>query len=62
MGKSLGNVWNVQDALEDFPAECLRIYYLQSLYRSPLPWGDDALPTRLVAFAGYTKREKLQRQ
>jgi cysteinyl-tRNA synthetase len=47
MGKSLGNVWNVQNALEDFPAESLRLYYLQSLYRSPLPWGPDALPDAL---------------
>ncbi len=58
MGKSLGNVWNVQNALEDFPAECLRIYYLQSLYRSPLPWGDDALPDALGSLCRlYEARE-----
>ena len=28
MGKSLGNVWNVQNALNEFPAEALRLYYL----------------------------------
>lgn len=43
MGKSLGNVINVQDALAEFPAQALRLYYLQSHYRSPLPWNDDAL-------------------
>ena len=47
MGKSLGNVWNVQNALKEFPAECLRLYYLQSLYRSSLPWHDEALPEAL---------------
>ncbi len=44
MGKSLGNVWNVQNALKEFPAEAIRLYYLGALYRSPLPWGEDALP------------------
>jgi len=58
MGKSLGNVWNVQNALNDFPAECLRLYYLQSLYRSPLPWGDDALPNALGSLCRlYEARE-----
>ena len=58
MGKSLGNVWNVQNALEDFPAECLRIYYLQSLYRSPLPWGEEALPDALGSLCRlYEARE-----
>jgi cysteinyl-tRNA synthetase len=47
MGKSLGNVINVVDALETFPAEVLRLYYLQALYRSPLPWDADALPAAL---------------
>ena len=58
MGKSLGNVFNVEDALARFPAEALRIYYLQSLYRSPLPWGDDALPDALGMLARlYEARE-----
>jgi cysteinyl-tRNA synthetase len=47
MGKSLGNVIDVADALREFPAECLRLYYLQSLYRSPLPWSGEALPDAL---------------
>ena len=37
MGKSLGNVVNIHDALREFPAEALRLYYLQAHYRSPLP-------------------------
>ena len=47
MGKSLGNVSNVRDALREFPAEALRLYYLQNHYRSPLPWGEEALPDAL---------------
>ncbi len=47
MGKSLGNVINIQVALSKFPAEALRLYYLQNQYRSPLPWSEEALPAAL---------------
>jgi len=58
MGKSLGNVINVGDALEDFPAEALRLYYLQNHYRSPLPWSDTALVEALAMLARlYEARE-----
>jgi cysteinyl-tRNA synthetase len=58
MGKSLGNVINVRDALHDFPAEAIRLYYLQNQYRSPLPWGDEALPEALGMLARlYEARE-----
>ena len=58
MGKSLGNAFNVQGALEQFPAEALRIYYLQNKYRSPLPWSIDALPEALANLSRlYDARE-----
>ncbi|MCO4746452.1 MAG: cysteine--tRNA ligase [Proteobacteria bacterium] len=38
MGKSLGNVHLIRDLLAEYPHEALRLYYLQSHYRSPLPW------------------------
>jgi len=58
MGKSLGNVINVQDALAAFPAQALRLYYLQNHYRSPLPWGPDALPDALAMVSRlYEARE-----
>jgi cysteinyl-tRNA synthetase len=58
MGKSLGNVINVHEALERFPAEALLLYYLQNHYRSPLPWGEDALPDALGMLARlYEARE-----
>jgi len=58
MGKSLGNVINVREALADFPAETLRLYYLQNHYRSPLPWNGEALPDALAMLARlYEARE-----
>jgi len=58
MGKSLGNVWNVQNALKEYPAEAIRLYYLGALYRSPLPWGDEALPEALGSLCRlYEARE-----
>lgn len=48
MGKSLGNVTNIEDVLQQFPAEAVRLYYLQNHYRSPLPWNVEALPEALA--------------
>jgi cysteinyl-tRNA synthetase len=48
MGKSLGNVINIEDVLTQFPAEAVRLYYLQNHYRSPLPWSAEALPEALA--------------
>jgi cysteinyl-tRNA synthetase len=47
MGKSLGNVVDIHDALREYPAEALRLYYLQNHYRSPLPYDSDALADAL---------------
>ena len=58
MGKSEGNAFNIHDALARFPAEALRLYYLQSHYRSPLPWSAEALPDALAMLARlYEARE-----
>jgi cysteinyl-tRNA synthetase len=58
MGKSLGNVINIDVAIEEFPAEALRLYYLQNRYRSPLPWSGDALPEALAMLSRlYDARE-----
>jgi cysteinyl-tRNA synthetase len=51
MGKSLGNTFGIRDALLAFPAEALRLYYLSTHYRSPLPWSDEALPEALAMLA-----------
>ena len=61
MGKSLGNVIGVKEALAGFPAEALRLYYLQVHYTSPLPWNADALPEALGMLARlYEAREKCE--
>ena len=58
MGKSLGNAFTIDAALEEFPAEALRLYYLQVHYRSPLPWSVEALPEALALLARlYEARE-----
>ncbi|MCB9834172.1 MAG: cysteine--tRNA ligase [Planctomycetes bacterium] len=58
MGKSLGNVINIRDLLQSYPAEVLRLYYLQNHYRSPLPWSPEALPSVLGMLARlYEARE-----
>jgi len=61
MGKSLGNVINIDDALKAFPAEVLRLYYLQSHYRSPLPWDETALSDALGMLSRlYEARESAE--
>ena len=61
MGKSLGNVVDVHVALEDFPAEAVVLYYLQNLYRSSLPWNDEALPDALAMLSRmYDARERAE--
>jgi cysteinyl-tRNA synthetase len=61
MSKSLGNVVNVQEALAEYPAEAMRLYYLQNHYRSPLPWSDEELETGLGMLSRlYDAREKAE--
>ena len=58
MGKSLGNAFNIKDALRSYPAEALRLYYTTAHYRSPLPWSEDAIPEALAMLARlYEARE-----
>ena len=41
MSKSLGNLVSVEEALERYSADSLRIYFLSSHYRSPLQYSDE---------------------
>jgi cysteinyl-tRNA synthetase len=62
MGKSLGNVVNIHDALREYPAEALRLFYLQNHYRSPLPFAGDALADALGMLGRlYEAREVAER-
>ena len=51
MGKSLGNVINIRDAIQEYPAEAIRLYLLQNHYRSALPWSSTALNEALSMLA-----------
>ncbi|MCZ7678319.1 MAG: cysteine--tRNA ligase [Sandaracinaceae bacterium] len=62
MGKSLGNVFNIKEALKLFPAEALRIYYMQVHYRSPLPWSIEALPDALGLLARLYEAKEVASQ
>lgn len=58
MGKSEGNAFFIRDVLEQYPAEALRLYYLQTHYRSPLPWTPESLDEALGMLARlYEARE-----
>ena len=41
MSKSLGNLVSVEEALERYSADALRVYFLSSHYRSPLQYSDE---------------------
>jgi cysteinyl-tRNA synthetase len=61
MGKSKDNAFVIHRALDLVPAEAIRLYYLQTHYRSPLPWSDDALLEALAMLARlYDAREQAE--
>jgi len=43
MSKSLGNIFNLRDALNQYHPEVLRFFILQSHYRSPIDFSDESL-------------------
>ena len=58
MGKSEGNAFAIHDLLDLYPAEAIRLYYLDTHYRSPLPWTPVALDEALAKLARlYEARE-----
>lgn len=62
MGKSEGNAFSIGDLLVLWPAEALRVYYLQNHYRSPLVWSEEAMPDALAMVARlYDAREVAER-
>jgi cysteinyl-tRNA synthetase len=59
MGKSLGNFITLKDAFEKWDPMVLRLFILQSHYRSPLDFSDEALGAAqegLVKFSRLTER------
>ena len=58
MGKSEGNAFGISEVLATYPAEAVRLYYLQSHYRSPIPWNASSLDEALAMLARlYEARE-----
>jgi cysteinyl-tRNA synthetase len=43
MSKSLGNLVSVKEALQQYSADALRIFFLSSHYQSPLTYSDEGL-------------------
>lgn len=43
MSKSLGNIFNMREAMNQFHPEVLRLFMLHSHYRSPVDFSDDSL-------------------
>ena len=43
MSKSLGNVLTVREILKHYPAEVIRLFFLQKHYRSPINYSEDIL-------------------
>ena len=58
MSKSLGNVVRIRDILREIPGEALRLLYLETHYRSPLPYSTERLANTLSALDRlYTAKE-----
>ena len=59
MSKSLGNVIRIRDVLAEMPAEALRWVYVQSHYRSPLPYSAEALQDAMATMSRvYEAKER----
>jgi len=54
MGKSLGNFITLQKAFEKWDPMVLRLFILQSHYRSPLDFSDEALGATATGYDGLT--------
>ncbi len=49
MSKSLGNIKRIRDIVHEVPAEALRLLYVDTHYRSPLPFSTEKLSDSLSA-------------
>lgn len=61
MSKSIGNVIRIRDILDNVPAEALRLVYMETHYRSPMPYSADRLAAATTALDRlYQAREALE--
>lgn len=55
MGKSMGNIVTVQEVLEDYPAEVLRFFLVNTQYRAPIDFTPEALEEAQAAYDRLTE-------
>ncbi len=61
MSKSLGNIFPVNEIIQRFHPEVLRLFILQSHYRSPVDYSDASLTeARTALIRGYTALKQLK--
>lgn len=61
MSKSLGNIVRIRDILAEMPSEALRLLYVRTHYRSPLPYASDQLVAALTDLDRiYVAKETVQ--
>jgi cysteinyl-tRNA synthetase len=62
MSKSIGNIVRIRDILEEVPAETLRMLYLETSYRSPLPYSTGRLEEALAGLDRLYQAKELAEQ
>ncbi len=62
MSKSIGNIVRIRDILDEVPAETLRMLYLDTSYRSPLPYSSSRLEEALVGLDRIYQAKELVEQ
>lgn len=61
MSKSLGNIFPVRDIVKQYHPEVLRLFMLQSHYRSPVDYSDASLKeARTALMRGYTALQQMK--
>lgn len=62
MSKSLGNIVRIRDLVSEIPAEVLRLAYLETHYRSPLPWNPEQVPSSVAAMDRLYQAKEIMEQ
>jgi len=62
MSKSIGNIVRIRDLLEEVPAETLRVLFLDTGYRSPLPYSSAKLEEVLAVLDRVYQAKELVEQ
>jgi len=61
MSKSLGNIFPIREIIQQYHPEVLRLFMLQSHYRSPVDYSDASLKeARTALIRGYTALQQMK--